>query len=152
MVLCFTAALKYLGCKYHRGCRNANSIWSLNKHGLFSLCNVYILHSTREVGHCAHVFLQLCCITLEPPCVCFFRGALDHIIVMTKDGKFPLNQLGQISLKSPQLIVVNMASFPEVRTHYPRHCKGRSLPPEQTGWCWASPAEAHTDSAGQPCR
>ncbi|XP_023962035.2 ribosome-recycling factor, mitochondrial isoform X1 [Chrysemys picta bellii] len=40
-------------------------------------------------------------------------GALDHITVTTKDGKFPLNQLGQISLKSPQLIVVNMASFPE---------------------------------------
>ncbi|XP_039362546.1 ribosome-recycling factor, mitochondrial isoform X1 [Mauremys reevesii] len=40
-------------------------------------------------------------------------GALDHITVTTKDGKFPLNQLGQISLKSPQLIIVNMASFPE---------------------------------------
>ncbi|XP_019366403.1 PREDICTED: ribosome-recycling factor, mitochondrial [Gavialis gangeticus] len=40
-------------------------------------------------------------------------GALDHIIVTTKDGKFPLNQLGQISQKSPQLIIVNMASFPE---------------------------------------
>lgn len=41
------------------------------------------------------------------------QGALDHIIVMTKDGKFPLNQLGQISQKSPQLIVVNMTNFPE---------------------------------------
>uniref|UniRef100_A0A8B9UXY2 Ribosome-recycling factor, mitochondrial n=2 Tax=Anas TaxID=8835 RepID=A0A8B9UXY2_9AVES len=40
-------------------------------------------------------------------------GALDHIIVVTKDGKFPLNQLGQISLKSPQLIIVNMTNFPE---------------------------------------
>ncbi|KAM9370966.1 ribosome-recycling factor, mitochondrial [Phaethornis superciliosus] len=40
-------------------------------------------------------------------------GALDHIVVMTKEGKFPLNQLGQISLKSPQLLVVNMTSFPE---------------------------------------
>ncbi|NXC41847.1 RRFM protein, partial [Penelope pileata] len=40
-------------------------------------------------------------------------GALDHIIVMTKDGKFPLNQLGQISQKSPQLMVVNMTNFPE---------------------------------------
>ncbi|NWX41206.1 RRFM protein, partial [Steatornis caripensis] len=40
-------------------------------------------------------------------------GALDHIIVMTKDGKFPLNQLGQISQKSPQLIIVNMTNFPE---------------------------------------
>ncbi|KAK6315625.1 hypothetical protein J4Q44_G00131490 [Coregonus suidteri] len=35
-------------------------------------------------------------------------GALDHIVVFTTDGKFPLNQLGQISMKSPQLIVVNM--------------------------------------------
>lgn len=40
-------------------------------------------------------------------------GALDHITVTTNDGKFPLNQLGQISLKSPQLIIINMASFPE---------------------------------------
>ncbi|XP_030063161.1 ribosome-recycling factor, mitochondrial isoform X2 [Microcaecilia unicolor] len=40
-------------------------------------------------------------------------GALDHITVNTKDGKFPLNQLGQISMKSPQLLVVNMADFPE---------------------------------------
>uniref|UniRef100_A0A8B9JUZ8 Ribosome-recycling factor, mitochondrial n=1 Tax=Astyanax mexicanus TaxID=7994 RepID=A0A8B9JUZ8_ASTMX len=30
-------------------------------------------------------------------------GALDHITVTTKDGKFPLNQLGQISMKSPQV-------------------------------------------------
>lgn len=40
-------------------------------------------------------------------------GALDHITVVTKDGKFPLNHIGQISLKSPQLIIVNMTSFPE---------------------------------------
>ncbi|XP_029470264.1 ribosome-recycling factor, mitochondrial isoform X2 [Rhinatrema bivittatum] len=40
-------------------------------------------------------------------------GALDHISVTTKDGKFPLNQLGQISVKSPQLLVINMAGFPE---------------------------------------
>ncbi|XP_059720877.1 ribosome-recycling factor, mitochondrial isoform X2 [Haemorhous mexicanus] len=40
-------------------------------------------------------------------------GALDHITVVTKDGKFPLNQLGQISQKSPQLLTVNMTSFPE---------------------------------------
>ncbi|XP_066466743.1 ribosome-recycling factor, mitochondrial [Tiliqua scincoides] len=40
-------------------------------------------------------------------------GALDHITVATKDGKFPLNQLGQVSLKSPQLVLVNMSNFPE---------------------------------------
>ncbi|XP_053138605.1 ribosome-recycling factor, mitochondrial isoform X1 [Hemicordylus capensis] len=40
-------------------------------------------------------------------------GALDHITVVTKEGKFPLNQLGQISMKSPQLLVVNMSNFPE---------------------------------------
>ncbi|NXA34780.1 RRFM protein, partial [Eudromia elegans] len=40
-------------------------------------------------------------------------GAFDHITVVTKDGKFPLNQLGQISQKSPQLIIVNMTNFPE---------------------------------------
>ncbi|KAL0965822.1 hypothetical protein UPYG_G00286210 [Umbra pygmaea] len=40
-------------------------------------------------------------------------GALDHVVVSTADGKFPLNQLGQISMKSPQLIMVNMTSYPE---------------------------------------
>uniref|UniRef100_A0A8C7RSH9 Ribosome-recycling factor, mitochondrial n=1 Tax=Oncorhynchus mykiss TaxID=8022 RepID=A0A8C7RSH9_ONCMY len=39
-------------------------------------------------------------------------GALDHIVVHTTDGKFPLNQLGQMSMKPPQLIVVNMTGFP----------------------------------------
>uniref|UniRef100_H3CH83 Ribosome-recycling factor, mitochondrial n=1 Tax=Tetraodon nigroviridis TaxID=99883 RepID=H3CH83_TETNG len=38
-------------------------------------------------------------------------GALDHIVVTTGDGKV-LNQLGQISMKSPQLIKVNMQQLP----------------------------------------
>ncbi|XP_029775712.1 ribosome-recycling factor, mitochondrial isoform X2 [Suricata suricatta] len=40
-------------------------------------------------------------------------GSLDHITVVTADGKLALNQIGQITMKSPQLILVNMASFPE---------------------------------------
>ncbi|XP_075691642.1 ribosome-recycling factor, mitochondrial [Rhinoderma darwinii] len=40
-------------------------------------------------------------------------GSFDHIIVKTNDGKFPLSHLGQITLKSPRLFVINMASFPE---------------------------------------
>nr|XP_048288227.1 ribosome-recycling factor, mitochondrial isoform X2 [Myodes glareolus] len=40
-------------------------------------------------------------------------GSLDHITVVTADGKLALNHIGQISMKSPQLILVNMASFPE---------------------------------------
>ncbi|GAB1286285.1 Ribosome-recycling factor, mitochondrial [Apodemus speciosus] len=40
-------------------------------------------------------------------------GSLDHITVVTADGKLALNQIGQISMKSPQMILVNMASFPE---------------------------------------
>nr|XP_033817245.1 ribosome-recycling factor, mitochondrial [Geotrypetes seraphini]XP_033817246.1 ribosome-recycling factor, mitochondrial [Geotrypetes seraphini] len=40
-------------------------------------------------------------------------GALESITVTTKDGKFPLNQLGQISVKSHQLLIVNMTDFPE---------------------------------------
>ncbi|XP_060024824.1 ribosome-recycling factor, mitochondrial-like isoform X1 [Lagenorhynchus albirostris] len=40
-------------------------------------------------------------------------GSLDHITVVTADGKLALNQIAQISMKSPQLILVNMASFPE---------------------------------------
>ncbi|XP_012354265.2 ribosome-recycling factor, mitochondrial-like isoform X2 [Nomascus leucogenys] len=40
-------------------------------------------------------------------------GSLDKIAVVTADGKLALNQISQISMKSPQLILVNMASSPE---------------------------------------
>ncbi|XP_007901006.1 ribosome-recycling factor, mitochondrial [Callorhinchus milii] len=62
-------------------------------------------------------------------------GALDHITVTIQDGKFPLNQLAQISLKSPQLILVNMASSPEATeaaTKAIREC-GMNLNPEVDG-------------------
>nr|XP_060613768.1 ribosome-recycling factor, mitochondrial [Anolis sagrei ordinatus] len=58
------------------------------------------------VSECFPPFLEITVVLLIP-------GALDHIMVSTKDGKFPLNQLGQVSLKSPQLILVNMSNFPE---------------------------------------
>ncbi|NWR64610.1 RRFM protein, partial [Bucorvus abyssinicus] len=62
-------------------------------------------------------------------------GALDHIIVMTKDGKFPLNQLGQISQKSPQLIIVNMTNFPESTAAATKAIResGMNLNPEVDG-------------------
>ncbi|XP_023557328.1 ribosome-recycling factor, mitochondrial isoform X2 [Octodon degus] len=41
------------------------------------------------------------------------KGSFDHITVVTTDGKLALNQISQITMKSPQLILVNMASFPE---------------------------------------
>ena len=41
-------------------------------------------------------------------------GVLDHIQVSTNDGKFSLNQLGQITAKSSNMMSVNMTSFPEV--------------------------------------
>uniref|UniRef100_A0A2K6SWP6 Ribosome-recycling factor, mitochondrial n=1 Tax=Saimiri boliviensis boliviensis TaxID=39432 RepID=A0A2K6SWP6_SAIBB len=41
------------------------------------------------------------------------KGSLDQIAVVTAEGKLALNQISQISMKSPQLILVNMASFPE---------------------------------------
>ncbi|XP_077987067.1 ribosome-recycling factor, mitochondrial-like [Glandiceps talaboti] len=40
-------------------------------------------------------------------------GALDHILVSTSDGKIPLNQLGQISMKSSQKFTINMISSPQ---------------------------------------
>ncbi|XP_022617855.1 ribosome-recycling factor, mitochondrial isoform X1 [Seriola dumerili] len=54
-------------------------------------------------------------------------GALDHIVVPTQDGKFPLNQLGQISMKSPQLIMVNMSSFPEATAAATRALRESSM-------------------------
>ncbi|XP_072311447.1 ribosome-recycling factor, mitochondrial [Eucyclogobius newberryi] len=62
-------------------------------------------------------------------------GALDHIVVTTQDGKFPLNQLGQISMKSPLLIVVNMSSFPEATAAATRALRESSmnLNPEADG-------------------
>ncbi|XP_068561913.1 ribosome-recycling factor, mitochondrial isoform X2 [Cebidichthys violaceus] len=55
------------------------------------------------------------------------KGALDHIVVTTQDGKFPLNQLGQVSMKSPQLIMVNMSSFPEATAAATRALRESSM-------------------------
>ncbi|XP_064420360.1 ribosome-recycling factor, mitochondrial isoform X2 [Latimeria chalumnae] len=62
-------------------------------------------------------------------------GALDHIIVATKDGKFPLNHLGQITLRSPQLMMVNMSSFPEATAVATKAIResGMNLNPEVDG-------------------
>ncbi|XP_061913119.1 ribosome-recycling factor, mitochondrial [Entelurus aequoreus] len=54
-------------------------------------------------------------------------GALDHILVSTQDGKFPLNQLGQVSMKSPQMILVNMSSFPEATAAAARALRESSM-------------------------
>ncbi|KAM9338575.1 ribosome-recycling factor, mitochondrial [Symphorus nematophorus] len=54
-------------------------------------------------------------------------GALDHVVVTTQDGKFPLNQLGQISMKSPLLIIVNMSSFPEATAAATRALRESSM-------------------------
>ncbi|XP_056592079.1 ribosome-recycling factor, mitochondrial [Triplophysa dalaica] len=54
-------------------------------------------------------------------------GALDHITVTTKDGKFPLNQLGQIFMKSPQLLVVNVTGFPEAMAAVTRAIQESSM-------------------------
>ncbi|KAK2174596.1 hypothetical protein NP493_790g01022 [Ridgeia piscesae] len=40
-------------------------------------------------------------------------GAFDNLAVEMEDGKFPLIQLGQVLQKSPQLVVINMASSPQ---------------------------------------
>ncbi|XP_072096036.1 ribosome-recycling factor, mitochondrial [Mobula birostris] len=62
-------------------------------------------------------------------------GALDHITVTTSSGKFPLNHLGQISMKSPQLILVNMTSFPEATVAVTEAIResGMNLNPEVDG-------------------
>lgn len=54
-------------------------------------------------------------------------GALDHIVVTTPDGKFPLNQLGQVSMKSPLLMMVNMSSFPEATAAATRALRESSM-------------------------
>ncbi|XP_077593926.1 ribosome-recycling factor, mitochondrial isoform X1 [Stigmatopora nigra] len=54
-------------------------------------------------------------------------GALDHIMVSTQDGKFPLNQLGQVSMKSPLLIMVNMSSYPEATAAAARALRESSM-------------------------
>ncbi|XP_069745258.1 ribosome-recycling factor, mitochondrial isoform X1 [Narcine bancroftii] len=62
-------------------------------------------------------------------------GALDHITVTTSNGKFPLNHLGQVSMKSPQLILVNMTSFPEATVAVTEAIResGMNLNPEVDG-------------------
>lgn len=62
-------------------------------------------------------------------------GSLDHITVVTADGKLALNQIAQISMKSPQLILVNMASFPECTAAASKAIResGMNLNPEVEG-------------------
>ncbi|KAF6725881.1 Ribosome-recycling factor, mitochondrial [Oryzias melastigma] len=62
-------------------------------------------------------------------------GALDHIIVATCDGKFPLNELGQVSMKSSHLLIVNMSNFPEAVTAATRALRecSMNLNPEVDG-------------------
>ena len=43
-----------------------------------------------------------------------FAGAFDRLVVETPDGNFPLIQLAQIVQKNPQLVIINMASMPQV--------------------------------------
>lgn len=74
-------------------------------------------------------------------------GALDHIIVTTKDGKFPLNQLGQISMKSPQLLVVNMTGFPEVWNQTTESFLAELL---SSHCCMQSQAHTHTKNTLSP--
>ncbi|XP_011946089.1 PREDICTED: ribosome-recycling factor, mitochondrial isoform X3 [Cercocebus atys] len=63
------------------------------------------------------------------------KGSLDKIAVVTADGKLALNQIGQISMKSPQLILVNMASFPECTAAAVKAIResGMNLNPEVEG-------------------
>lgn len=62
-------------------------------------------------------------------------GALDHITVTTSEGKIPLNHLGQVSMKSPQLILVNMSSYPETTVAVTQAIResGMNLNPEVDG-------------------
>lgn len=79
-------------------------------------------------------------------------GALDHITVMTKDGKFPLNQLGQISQKSPQLMIVNMTDFPESTAAAVKAIResGMNLNPEVDGTMIRVPIPNHERAQGEP--
>ncbi|XP_076981739.1 ribosome-recycling factor, mitochondrial-like isoform X1 [Tamandua tetradactyla] len=62
-------------------------------------------------------------------------GSLDHIPVVTVDRKLALNQTGQISMTSPQLILVRMASLPGVYTAAIKAVResGMDLDPEVEG-------------------
>ncbi|KAM5186207.1 ribosome-recycling factor, mitochondrial isoform 4-T7 [Callospermophilus lateralis] len=78
-------------------------------------------------------------------------GSLDHITVVTADGKLALNQISQISMKSPQLILVNMASFPECTAAAIKAIResGMNLNPEVEGTLIRVPIPI---SSEPPCR
>lgn len=79
--------------------------------------------------------------------ICICLGALDHIVVTTPDGKFPLNQLGQVSMKSPLLMMVNMSSFPEVRPqHTHTHTVGHGQSPSTCSCVFHADKHAVTKS------
>lgn len=45
----------------------------------------------------------------------FLPGVFDNLIVKTAEGSFPLIQLGQVIVKNPQLIAIDLSSSPQVK-------------------------------------
>ncbi len=44
-------------------------------------------------------------------------ATLDRVMVDVEGQKYPLKQMAQIGMPNPSLIVINLSSFPQVRTH-----------------------------------
>ncbi|TTC59086.1 Ribosome-recycling factor, mitochondrial [Bagarius yarrelli] len=77
----------------------------------------HLLNSTCSILVCQHIFRKRNKEVMDnhpSEKQTLAIGVLDHITINTKDGKFPLNQLGQISMTSPQFLIINMASYPEM--------------------------------------
>ena len=45
----------------------------------------------------------------------YIPGSFDQLLIDTEDGPFPLNQLAQIVMKNPTLLIIDLASMPQVK-------------------------------------
>ena len=43
-----------------------------------------------------------------------FAGTFDQLLISTEDGTFPLNQLATLVQKNPTLLIIDLATMPQV--------------------------------------
>ncbi|XP_059158380.1 ribosome-recycling factor, mitochondrial-like [Physella acuta] len=63
------------------------------------------------------------------------QGVFDNLIVKTAEGNFPLIQLGQVIVKNPQLIAIDLSSSPQYITNVKETLlsSGLNVNPQQDG-------------------
>ena len=64
-----------------------------------------------------------------------FPGGIDTLPVDLEGDKYPLNEVAQVSRKSPQMLIINSSSFPQATLGIMEaiRASGMNLNPQQEG-------------------